>query len=142
MSEEHESSIEKKPEYWNFEFERKYGDLLVKAVRIKFPGITEEGIENEADVFYYKLKVLQWLIDPSVKVGSPSRELFLAFGSDVLVADEFVDFDDMAALIRKSDQSTNEILTDTLLEKCQNVIEKPSIVSFYFNFGAPKKSTH
>ena len=96
----------------------------------------------EKDIFYYKLKVIQSLLDPTIKVGTPSKELFYAFSSDVKLSQEYDEFAEMIRFIRLNDSNAKEVLTEAVVLKCEEVISNPAIASFFFIFNAPLKEMH
>ena len=137
MDNEQTPTGESKGEYWNTEFERIYGDLLTEIIIIMHPRIVDDEIDNEKDIFYYKLQVLQALCDPSIKVGNPSTELTYAFGAGIQEG-EFEEFKEQMHFIIESDTTSISTLTTAILNKCDAVIVDPKIVSFYFDFNPSK----
>ena len=137
MDKEQEPNLEERMGYWNTEFERVYGDLLTEAIIISYSGITEIGIENEKDIFYYKLKVLQALCDPIIAVESPSKELTYAFGAG-LQEEEFEELREQLKHILKSDPTSATIINPSILDICDSVIANRETASFYFDFTPPK----
>lgn len=137
MNEELDNTNETTPPYWNEAFERKYGDLLRELVLIWFKNTTPEGIIREKELFYYKLQVLNWLCDPTVKVGDPSKELTFFFKPG-LKDGEFSEFKEQALYVLNNDPTSEEFITSEIMKACDSVILNPTPVLFFFDFQTPK----
>ena len=137
MSEEFDKNEEIPNTYHNHAFERSYGDVLTEIILIMYPEIKSGSIGKEKDIFYYKLKILESLIDRSNAVPKPSENIISAF-SGGMEEEEFDDFKQQATFILEVDPTATQILTNEVLQKCDAVIANPELVSFYLNFKKPK----
>ena len=137
MSEEFDKKEETPDAYFNDAFERSYGDVLTEIIVIMFPEIKSDSIRKEKDIFYYKLKILESLIDRSNPIPMPSQNIISAF-SGGMDEKEFDDFKQQATFILEVDPTATQILTKEVLQKCDAVIANPELVSFYLNFKKPK----
>jgi hypothetical protein len=126
------------PMFWNKEFERQYGDLLVAALQEQYPKITKESSKIEKDFFYYKLRVLETLCDTTLTVPDPTEQMKTICNAEPIDEVEFEEFRTQADYLLANEPSVSRILTPEILAKCDEVITKIWLVSFYFDFRNPK----